>query len=148
MPADNAPAPVAPGSWASSPAARATMVANRGRDTSLELAVRSRVHAAGLRYNVNRRPIKALRRTADLLFPRRRIAAFLDGCFWHRCPQHYQPPRTNPDFWHQKITRNVQRDRETDHLLTEAGWTVLRYWEHQPPDQIADAIIMRVRAKA
>ncbi|WP_245900260.1 very short patch repair endonuclease [Geodermatophilus normandii] len=132
-------------SWASSEAARRTMVANRGRDTGLELAVRSLVHARGLRYYVDRRPLKGLRRTADLLFPRRRIAVFLDGCFWHRCPEHFQMPAANRAYWGPKIDRNVERDRETNRQLFDAGWQVLRFWEHETPTAIADQIELTVR---
>jgi DNA mismatch endonuclease (patch repair protein) len=73
-------------SWASSDGVRASMRANRGRDTNPEVALRSAVHALGLRYRVAWRPIKGLRRTADLVFPTERVAVFLDGCFWHGCP--------------------------------------------------------------
>ena len=147
----NAPGPIPDGaaaSWASSPAARAVMVANRGRDTSLEMAVRSRVHARGLRYRVDHRPLGQLRRTADLLFTRRRVAVLLDGCFWHGCPEHHRAPRSNAAFWASKIERNIERDRDTDHQWRQAGWTVLRYWEHQDPDDIADDIAAHVRSAA
>lgn len=121
------------------------MVANRGRDTGLELAVRSLVHARGLRYFVDRRPLPGLRRTADLLFPRRRVAVFLDGCFWHRCPEHFQMPAANRDYWEPKIARNVERDGETDQRLAEAGWRVLRFWEHESAQDIAAAVEAAVR---
>ena len=116
------------------------MVANKGRDTRLEIAVRSLVHARGLRYFVARRPLPGLRRTADLLFPRRRVAVFLDGCFWHRCPEHFQLPAANREYWEPKIARNVERDRETDQRLQEAGWQVLRFWEHEDSTAVADRI--------
>lgn len=141
------PSKAAMASWASSEAARRTMVANRGRDTGLELAVRTLVHARGLRYFVGRRPLKGLRRTADLTFPRRRVAVFLDGCFWHQCPEHFQMPATNRAYWEPKIARNVERDRETDQRLAEAGWQVLRFWEHEHPVAIADSIEREVRSR-
>ncbi len=121
------------------------MVANRGRDTAPEMAVRRLVHAQGLRYFVSRPPLKGLRRTADLLFPRRRLAVFIDGCFWHRCPDHFQMPATNHAYWEPKIARNVERDRETDSRLAEAGWRVLRAWEHEDPALVADRIQQAVR---
>ncbi|SET98250.1 T/G mismatch-specific endonuclease [Geodermatophilus poikilotrophus] len=124
------------------------MVANRGRDTAPELAVRRLVHARGLRYFVGRPPLKGLRRTADLLFPRRRLAVFIDGCFWHRCPEHFQMPAANRDYWEPKIARNVERDRETDRRLAEAGWRVLRCWEHEDPEGVADLIERAVREVA
>ena len=116
------------------------MVANRGRDTGLELTVRSLVHARGLRYFVGRRPLKNFRRTADLVFPRKRVAVFLDGCFWHQCPEHFQLPASNRVYWEPKIARNVERDRETDQRLAEAGWLVLRFWEHESPTDVARRI--------
>jgi DNA mismatch endonuclease (patch repair protein) len=113
------------------------MQANTGRDTKPELALRRAVHALGLRYYVNRRPLKAVRRTADLLFPRVRVAVFLDGCFWHGCPIHHTVAKTNADFWAQKVAANRHRDAQTNALLTEAGWTVVRIWEHELPEEAA-----------
>jgi DNA mismatch endonuclease (patch repair protein) len=118
------------GSWASSAANRKTMQANRSRDTRLELAVRSAAHARGLRYRVAIRPVRSVRRSADMVFTRARVAVFLDGCFWHGCPEHFHMPATNPDYWGPKIAANTARDAETDLLLVAEGWTVLRFWEH------------------
>lgn len=118
-------------SWASTPGSRASMQSNRGRDTTPELTVRRRLHAMGLRYRVSVRPVANLRRTADIVFTRARIAVFIDGCFWHGCPEHYQAPVRNGDFWLAKRTRNRERDAETDAALTAAGWTPLRFWEHE-----------------
>ena len=108
-------------SWASSPAARKTMLGNRGRDTKPELAVRHIVHAQGLRYRVNARPEIGIRRTADLLFTRMRVVVFIDGCFWHKCPTHFSMPVTNMEFWREKIDGNEQRDRQTTALLEDRG---------------------------
>jgi DNA mismatch endonuclease, patch repair protein len=129
------------GSWASSAATRKSMQGNRHRDTRPEIAVRSLVHRAGLRYRVAARPLPNLRRTADLVFPRLRLAVFIDGCYWHFCPEHGHFPVSNPGYWNGKLTRNVERDRETDFLLEAAGWKVLRYWEHTPVNEIAAAIL-------
>jgi DNA mismatch endonuclease (patch repair protein) len=121
-------------SWASSPATRAVMQANRGRDTRPELALRSAVHALGLRYRVGIRPIKEIRRTADLVFPRLRVAVFLDGCFWHGCPDHHRPAKgATAQFWLDKIEGNKRRDQETNQRLRDAGWYVVRVWEHEEP---------------
>ncbi|MFI8320813.1 very short patch repair endonuclease [Streptomyces sp. NPDC085529] len=125
------------GSWASSPGTRRSMQSNKGRDTKPELALRRAVHALGLRYHVSERPIPAIRRTADLVFTRARIAVFLDGCFWHACPEHFTVSRTNPEYWAEKAEKNRARDRQTDMLLQEAGWAVLRVWEHEDPHQAA-----------
>jgi DNA mismatch endonuclease (patch repair protein) len=123
------------------------MQAIRSRDTKPELAVRRLVHAAGLRYRVAFRPLPSLRRTADLVFTKRHVAVFIDGCFWHCCPEHGRPAfRENPEYWAGKLARNQARDIETDKTLAEAGWQVLRFWEHQSPGDIADTIIQAVRA--
>lgn len=134
-------------SWASSPAVRAVMRGNKGRDTRPELALRSALHALGLRYRVGVRPLPALRRTADLVFTRDKVAVFLDGCYWHGCAQHYRPSRKNPEFWSAKIQANQNRDRETDCLLQEAGWESVRVWEHEPPDTAAARIAALLRRK-
>ena len=72
---------------------------------------------------------------------------FIDGCFWHGCPEHYAEPRTNTDYWSAKLTRNMQRDLDTTRRLREAGWTVLRYWEHESVDEIAREIVEVVKAR-
>ncbi|ODR14192.1 very short patch repair endonuclease [Mycobacterium shimoidei] len=116
------------------------MQGNRSRDTAPEVAVRRLVHAMGLRYRVNVQPLPNLRRTADMAFTRQRVAVFIDGCFWHGCPDHHRQPRTNPDYWAAKVQRNRARDTATDEALAAAGWTVLRFWEHQPPAEVAEAV--------
>lgn len=132
-------------SWASSSAVRRSMQGNRSRDTSPELAVRSLLHARGWRYRVSRRPIRAVRRTADLVFGPARVAVFVDGCFWHGCPDHFVPPKTNPGYWNEKIGGNRRRDAETDRLLREHGWLPLRFWEHEEPEAVADIVAQAVR---
>ncbi|MES9537542.1 DNA mismatch endonuclease Vsr [Actinomadura sp. NPDC000600] len=135
------------GSWASSAGNRRSMLGNRNRDTSPELALRSLVHAAGLRYRVAAKPLTGMRRTADLVFRPTRVAVFIDGCFWHGCPEHFVPPKTNPEYWRGKIGRNMERDRDTDARLAEAGWLVLRFWEHEPPDDCAQTVCEAVRSR-
>jgi len=135
------------GSWASSAATRKAMQANRSRDTRPELAVRSAVHARGLRYRVAVRPIRGVRRSADLVFTRARVAVFIDGCFWHGCPEHFRLPATNPDYWGPKIRANTARDAETDALLALEGWTVLRIWEHTLAVEAATRIEGAVRER-
>ncbi|MGN6403541.1 very short patch repair endonuclease [Sinomonas sp.] len=127
-------------SWASTPAIRKTMQGNRSRDTAPELLVRRAVHAMGLRYRVAVRPERDLRRTADLVFTRARIAVFIDGCYWHGCPEHYIEPKRNVDYWRPKIARNRERDEETTAALTARGWRVLRFWSHEDPLAVAAAI--------
>ncbi|MEU7468507.1 very short patch repair endonuclease [Streptomyces sp. NPDC044984] len=125
------------GSWASSAARRRNMQAIRSRDTAPERLVRSLVHAQGLRYRVAARPLPELRRTADLVFRPAKVAVFIDGCYWHGCPDHYVAPKTNPGYWSDKVARNVARDRDTDERLQAAGWTVLRFWEHEAAEDCA-----------
>ena len=133
-------------SWASSPAARAVMRANRRRDTKPEIAVRRLLHARGLRYRVDERPLPELNRRADLVFRRSRIAVFVDGCYWHGCPQHGTVARSNADYWSQKIARNRERDAQTNRLLEAAGWSVVRAWEHEDPADVAARVEAAVRA--
>jgi DNA mismatch endonuclease (patch repair protein) len=126
---------------ASTPAARRIMQGNRRRDTRPELAVRREAHRRGLRYRVDVQPVSWLRRRADLVFFRDRIAVFIDGCFWHGCPEHYKPPSTNSGYWSVKVAGNVRRDRDTDGQLANEGWQVIRAWEHQAPTEVVDRII-------
>lgn len=135
------------GSWASSAANRKSMQGNRSRDTTPELAVRRLLHASGLRYRVDRRPLNGLRRRADIIFGPAKVAVFIDGCYWHGCPQHYVPPRTNSGYWSPKISGNIARDRDTDARLTATGWLVLRFWEHQPAEDCASQIAAAVLAR-
>jgi DNA mismatch endonuclease (patch repair protein) len=124
-------------STASSPGVRSRMQAQRTRDTAPELAVRRLLHARGLRYRVDRAPLPGLRRRADIVFGPARLAVYVDGCFWHSCPVHGTSPRTNSSYWEPKLRRNRERDAETDRVLSEAGWTVLRAWEHETPEGVA-----------
>ncbi|PKW27983.1 T/G mismatch-specific endonuclease [Phycicoccus duodecadis] len=123
-----------------SAAARSTMRANRGRDTGPELAIRSRLHRAGLRYRVDLPLPFDRRRRADLGFTRVGLYVFVDGCFWHGCPKHFVIPKTRTDFWVAKIESNRRRDRDTDDRLRELGATPLRIWEHTPAAVACDLI--------
>lgn len=122
------------------------MRGNKGRDTAPELRLRSILHRQGLRYRVSTRPLPELRRTADIVFTKVRVAVFVDGCFWHGCPEHLRPASRNPEFWREKIEANKSRDEETDRLLEEAGWTVVRVWEHEEPDAAARRVMEVVRS--
>jgi DNA mismatch endonuclease (patch repair protein) len=101
----------------------------------------------GLRYRVNVRPLPSLRRTADLVFTRQRIAVFIDGCFWHGCTEHHRQPHANADYWTAKVQRNRQRDRTTDEALRAAGWEVLRFWEHMAPGEVAETVRAAVASR-
>jgi DNA mismatch endonuclease (patch repair protein) len=116
------------------------MLAVRRRDTKPELALRSELHRRGRRFFVDKSPISKMRSRADLLFPRLRVAVFVDGCFWHRCPIHGSVSKTNAEWWEKKLDANVQRDRTTDDRLTQAGWRVVRVWEHERAVDAADRV--------
>lgn len=136
------------GSWASSEGTRRSMLGNVRRDTRPELLVRQELHRRGLRYRVDYPLPMAPRRRADIVFTRVRIAVFIDGCFWHGCPTHGTSPARNRDYWGPKLDRNRARDVETTRLLTDAGWLVLRYWEHESARDVADSIEQTYRSLA
>jgi DNA mismatch endonuclease, patch repair protein len=138
-----------PQSWATSPAVRRSMLGNRRRDTIPELALRSELHRLGLRFRVDARPVATIPRRADIVLRGDRVAVFLDGCFWHGCPEHFRPPATNAGYWAAKIAGNRARDGATGALLEAAGWTVVRIWEHEPVDAAARrvaAVLVLARA--
>ena len=124
-------------SWASTPGVRRSMKSNRSSGTRPELRVRRALHALGLRFNVQVRVPSAPRRRIDIAFPRLRIAVYIDGCFWHACPDHPFNPKRNADYWDAKFAANRVRDRETTELLEQQGWLVLRFWEHEAVDEVA-----------
>ncbi|MEX3644005.1 very short patch repair endonuclease [Mycolicibacterium porcinum] len=136
-----------PESWASSPAVRNVMRANRGRDTAPELALRRALHAAGMRYRVNARPIAGSRMTVDIVFPRAKVAVELLGCFWHGCPEHHRPAMRNAEFWREKVARNTERDTRKRALLEADGWTLVTVWEHEDSNVAAVAIEGLVRER-
>lgn len=131
-----------------SPGRRRNMQAIRRKDTKPELAVRSLLHAARLRYrcdlrmNVGERVVRP-----DIVFTRRKVAVFVDGCFWHCCPEHGAPPRKNTEYWGPKLQRNRERDTENNAALEAEGWVVIRAWEHTPPAEIADRVLAAVAAR-
>lgn len=120
------------------------MTSQRQRDTKDELELRSLLHRRGLRFRVHAL-LPGLRRRSDIVFTRARIAVFVDGCFWHGCPEHGTWPKQNAGWWREKIEANQRRDRDTDARLRAAGWTVIRVWEHDDPAQAADQIAEVVR---
>ena len=123
------------------PARSRNMSANRRRDTKPERAVRSLLHAAGLRYRVDLPVmVEGVRIRPDVAFTRLRLAVFIDGCFWHACPEHGSRPSKNPGYWGPKLAANVARGARHSELLRRAGWTVLRFWEHEPPELVAAAV--------
>jgi len=124
------------------------MSAQLSENTQIEVRLRSLLHARGLRYRVHQRPLRTLKRVADVVFTRARVAVFVDGCFWHGCPQHGTWPKRNAGFWREKIEGNVLRDRETDTLLLEAGWLSVRIWEHEDVREAADRVAALVQSRS
>jgi DNA mismatch endonuclease (patch repair protein) len=113
-------------------------------DTNCEMQIRKILYAKGYRYRKNYKPIKSLNRRADIVFVKWKIAIFVDGCFWHRCPKHWKPPKNNAAWWIRKINSNVKRDKETTDILKKEGWNVIRAWEHEDPNIVANKIIKQI----
>ena len=111
----------------------------RGRDTIPEVSLRKALWAAGLRYRLNFK----LPGKPDIVFPRSRVAVFVDGCFWHACPIHSTRPATNAKFWRKKIESNIRRDKEVNRQLEELGWSVIRIWEHEIRENL-DGVVGRI----
>jgi DNA mismatch endonuclease (patch repair protein) len=109
----------------------------RRSDTHPEVTLRKEFWAQGLRYRVG---LKVLGVKPDIVFPGKKVAVFVDGCFWHGCPQHYSKPRSRVEYWDRKLRDNVARDQRQTRLLEEEGWRVLRFWEHQVPSEMADLV--------
>lgn len=133
---------------ASSAAVRKVMQGNRSEGTRPEAAVGSAMHQRGLRYRKHVRPDPALRCKADFVFRPARVAVFVDGCFWHGCPEHGRTPNDPSGYWAAKLRRNVERDRRNDAALAVADWKVLRFWEHDDPEAVAAAVERLVRSRA
>lgn len=131
----------------SSAVVRRRMQQQRRRDTRPELELRRALHAAGLRYRVERPVLPGMRRRADLVFGPAKVAVFVDGCFWHMCPQHATAPKANADWWREKLERNRERDRDTDRLLLDQGWLPVRVWEHEDMTEAALAVAEAVRRR-
>lgn len=136
------------GSWASSDSVRSTMRANRSRDTGPELRLRSMLHRRGLRFRVDHEPVRGFGRRADLVFSRAQVAVFVHGCFWHGCPEHYVAPKSNSEYWTDKLHANRSRDQDTIRRVREIGWTPIVVWEHDDLVSAADHVEAAVRSAA
>ncbi len=119
----------------------------RQKDTACELAVRRLLYSYGLRYRIDCRPEKGIPRRADIVVRPAKVAVFIDGCFWHGCPEHWKPPKRNETWWMNKIRINAVRDRETTLLLESAGWLVIRAWEHEEAESVAARVLAAVRER-
>ncbi len=131
---------------ASSALIRQRMRTTKRRDTKPERILRSELHRRGLRFAVDR-PIDGTRRRADIVFRGPRVAVYVDGCYWHNCPIHGTMPKENRSWWEQKFEANRLRDADTDARLAQAGWRVLRFWEHDDPAEAAEKVVALVRAE-
>lgn len=121
------------------------MRANRRVNSKPEVALRSRLHRLGYRFRKDLRiDLDSVRVRPDIVFTRKKIAIFVDGCFWHVCPIHGRYPKVNQWYWVPKLRRNVERDRAADSALTDAGWTVVRIWEHELPDDAVRRVESRL----
>jgi DNA mismatch endonuclease, patch repair protein len=132
----------------SSAAASAVMRANKKRNTGPEIALRRMLFAQGARYRVHL-PIRAggILVRPDIVFPARRIAVFLDGCFWHSCPEHGTNPKVNTSYWGPKLERNRQRDELVTRTLESDGWLVLRIWEHVEASAACSLVVAAVASR-
>ena len=117
------------------------MKRQRRRDTPYEVALRKSIHALGYRFRVDVRPEPTLNRRADIIFKSKRVAVFVDGCFWHGCPVHRSWPKHNGEWWKDKIERTMERDKETTLALRACGWKVVRVWEHDKLDSSVRRIL-------
>ena len=127
------------------PGRSANMRANRRTDTKPEMALRRALHRQGFRYRKDYRiDLGGARVRPDIAFTARRVAVFVDGCFWHVCPEHGTKPANNTWYWGPKLARNVERDRAADAALEQAGWRVVRIWEHVPLDAAIAAVVAAV----
>jgi DNA mismatch endonuclease (patch repair protein) len=115
----------------------------KAKNSLAERSLRSALHAEGLRYRLHQR-IEGV--TVDIVFPRRRVGVFVDGCFWHGCPLHATFPQANADYWLPKLAENKERDRRQTERLRAAGWTVIRVWEHDCRPPTRDVVVGIARA--
>ena len=117
------------------------MAATRARDNPRERRIRSALHRRGLRFRIHYAAPGITRRSIDIAFPRAKLAVFCDGCFWHGCPVHGTTPKSNRSWWLEKIQTNVRRDANTDARLRDAGWQVLRLWEHLSDEDAVESVL-------
>jgi DNA mismatch endonuclease (patch repair protein) len=120
----------------------------RRRDNGPEMAVRRLLYARGVRYRVCFRIPGQRRRTIDIAFIGARLAVYIDGCFWHGCPEHQHMPKANSSWWVQKIAMNRARDAVATAQLQDLGWAVLRFWEHEDPEDVVTTIVAHLDSRS
>jgi DNA mismatch endonuclease (patch repair protein) len=131
---------------ASTPGTQKSMQSNRRTDTKPEIALRSELHRRGLRFRKDMLiHFDSLSARPDVVFTKAKVAVFYDGCWWHGCSEHGMRPKRNAAFWNQKIDGTIERDRRITAALTDAGWTVIRAWEHEPITEAAERIERAIR---
>jgi DNA mismatch endonuclease (patch repair protein) len=123
------------------------MMRQPSRNTPVEVAFRRILHRRGLRFRIQTRPLSGVARTADVVFGPARVAVYVDGCFWHGCPEHYMKPISNRSYWLPKIEGNRRRDADTDARLADAGWVAFRVWEHEDMEEAADRLAVLLTAR-
>jgi DNA mismatch endonuclease (patch repair protein) len=128
-------------------ATRGRLQRQRRRDTKPELVIRSLLHKRGFRFRVDRAPLRGHRFRADIVFGPAKVAVFVDGCFWHHCPEHGSLPKNNREWWDAKLLANQERDRRADDALRSHGWLSMRFWEHEMAEDVADEVALEVRAR-
>ena len=117
------------------------------RDTKPELAIRRELHRRGFRFRLDVRASKSIRSRPDIVFNGARVAVFVDGCFWHGCPDHGTFPKNNREWWSEKLCANTERDARTTATLKAEGWNVIRIWEHEPVNEAVDRVAAAVTAR-
>jgi DNA mismatch endonuclease, patch repair protein len=133
------------GALPSSPGVSARMARQARKDTTPEVSLRRLLHAAGLRFRVGLAVPGMPRRSIDVAFTRAKVAVFVDGCFWHSCPEHATKPAANDQWWARKLAGNVERDAATTAHLEAAGWRVVRVWEHESPEDVVARLMTVLR---
>lgn len=124
------------------------MAAVRSTDTTPERRLRSALHALGVRYRLGQVIVADGRRVRpDIVFKNAGVAVFVDGCFWHGCELHCRMPSSNKDYWEPKIARNRSRDQRTDEALAAGNWEIIRVWEHDDPEAVAEQVKALIEAR-
>lgn len=125
------------------------MQANRRSNTKPEVALRSALHRRGLRYRKDLRlDLGEVKVRPDIVFTAKKVAVFVDGCFWHVCPEHGRQPTTNEWYWAPKLRRNMERDQRVNAALEAAGWRVIRLWEHEALATAVETVVAAVQPDA